>query len=533
MGIPKYYSHVIKKYRNVLSKLTTNYSVNNIYFDSNSIIYDAVREISSRDKIPKGFESAVIQETINKLEQYISQIKPDGHVMIAFDGVAPRAKMCQQLTRRTRSHIESSIYRELGRTQETTWDTTAITPGTSFMTNLGTKIKKAFSDPSKHFVKSIIVSTSDEPGEGEQKIFQYIRNNRDYHSATKTAVYGLDADLIMLTLNHLHISNELYLYRETPHFIRSIDSTLEPNCNYVLNMNEMGKAITDELNDGQDIKTESQKQRLYDYIFICFLLGNDFLPHFPALNIRTDGIDRITSAYKQTISTHGNITNGDKIIWRTMRALFNVLALEEREYFKTEHVIRDKQSRSVSYSRNGDDPITSRLTNMPLLDRSVEKYIDPFSEGWQERYYRSLFHSERSEELCRSVSLNYISGLEWTLKYYTKGCPDWGWYYKYEYPPLLQDLKNYVPYFDVDMFEESSGEPVHPLTQLSYVIPSSAFHLLPKKLQNIIYKNKPEWMNENYSVVYAYCRYFWEGHVVGVNKTLEETESLVKEYLKI
>ena len=106
-----------------MSKLTTNHSVNNIYFDSNSIIYDAVREISSRDKIPKGFESAVIQETINKLEQYISQIKPDGHVMIAFDGVAPRAKMCQQLTRRTRSHIESSIYRELGRTQETTWDT--------------------------------------------------------------------------------------------------------------------------------------------------------------------------------------------------------------------------------------------------------------------------------------------------------------------------------------------------------------------------------------------------------------------------
>ena len=67
-------------------------------------------------------------------------------------------------------------------------------------------------------------------------------------------------------------------------------------------MPEMAKAITNDLNDGNDIKNESQRQRMYDYIFICFLLGNDFLPHFPALNIRTDGISRITSAYKQTIS---------------------------------------------------------------------------------------------------------------------------------------------------------------------------------------------------------------------------------------
>lgn len=534
MGIPKYYSHVIRKYRNVLSKLTSFHKVNNIYFDSNSIIYDAVRDISQKEKLPKNFESAVIKETISKLQQYISTVKPDGHVMIAFDGVAPRAKMCQQLTRRTRSHIERNIYESLGKIEEAAWDTTAITPGTQFMDTLGKKMKETFSDPKRFSVKKIIVSTSDEPGEGEQKIFQYIRDNKEYHGETKTAIYGLDADLIMLTLNHLHVSKELYLYRETPQFIKSIDSTLEPNCNYVLNMNEMGDAITTELNDGSDIRDVSQKQRLYDYIFICFLLGNDFLPHFPALNIRTDGIDRITSAYKQTISKHGNITNGDKIVWKNMRGFFNILSGEEEEYFKTEHIIRDKQSRSVSYARDGDDPITSRLNNMPLLDREKEHYIDPFYDGWQDRYYRVLFHSEKSEELCKTVSMNYISGLEWTLKYYTSGCPDWNWYYKYEYPPLLQDLKKYIPYFDVDFFTENKSSPVHSLVQLTYVIPNSCYHLLPSGLQKNIYKHKPGWVNEaNYGIEYSYCRYFWEGHVIGANKSLKEVEQFVNEYLKV
>ncbi len=534
MGIPKYYSHVIRKYRNVLSKLTPSHKVNNIYFDSNSIIYDAVRDILQQSKIPKNFEAAVIKETISKLDQYITSVNPDGHVMIAFDGVAPRAKMCQQLTRRTRSHIEKNIYELLGQSNDSNWDTTAITPGTQFMEELGKQIKLAFSDPTKYSVKKIIISTSDEPGEGEQKIFQYIRDNVSYHSQSKTAIYGLDADLIMLTLNHLHISNELYLYRETPQFIKSIDSSLEPNCNYVLNMKEMGEAITKELNDGDDITNTSQKQRLYDYIFICFLLGNDFLPHFPALNIRTDGIDRITSAYKQTISKNGNITKGDKIVWKNMRAFFSILANEEEEYFQTEHVIRDKQARSVVYLREGDDPIASRLNNMPLLDRAKELYIDPFSHGWQDRYYKSLFESENNEDFCKAVSMNYISGLEWTLKYYTSGCPDWNWYYKYEYPPLLQDLKKYVPYFDVDFFTETNNGPVHPLTQLTYVIPSSCYHLLPSKLQSNIYKEKSHWINEvSYTVEYSYCKYFWEGHVIGATKSIEEVDKLVKEYLKL
>ena len=96
----------------------------------------------------------------------------------------------------------------------------------------------------------------------------------------------------------------------------------------------MGEAIAKELNDGDDITNTSQKQRLYDYIFICFLLGNDFLPHFPALNIRTDGIDRITSAYKQTISKNGNIINGDKIVWKNIELFSIFLLMKKKNIFR-------------------------------------------------------------------------------------------------------------------------------------------------------------------------------------------------------
>ena len=70
-----------------------------------------------------------------------------------------------------------------------------------------------------------MISTSVEHGEGEHKIFQYIRDNQEKHSK-ETVVYGLDADLIMLSINHLRFCPNIYLYRETPHFIRSLNKNL-------------------------------------------------------------------------------------------------------------------------------------------------------------------------------------------------------------------------------------------------------------------------------------------------------------------
>jgi 5'-3' exoribonuclease 2 len=185
-------------------------------------------------------------------------------------------------------------------------------------------------------IGEIIISGSNEPGEGEHKIFQYIRDHPTQHKNETTIIYGLDADLIMLSINHLPISKHIYLFRETPEFIKSIDKNLEPNENYLLDIPELASIITTDMNNGSKMTNIQQNNRIYDYIFLCFFLGNDFLPHFPAANIRTGGIDKLLNAYKHTVGKlNENLTDGTKIYWKNLRKIVSFMAENEEQFIQT------------------------------------------------------------------------------------------------------------------------------------------------------------------------------------------------------
>ena len=51
MGIPAYFSYIIKNYPNILQKINKDFIVDNLFLDSNSIIYDSFRDIEYENDV--------------------------------------------------------------------------------------------------------------------------------------------------------------------------------------------------------------------------------------------------------------------------------------------------------------------------------------------------------------------------------------------------------------------------------------------------------------------------------------------------
>lgn len=127
--------------------------------------------------------------------------RPRALLYIAIDGPVPLAKMYRQRQRRFRGAETKRRMREQFPDTPPEWDTNQITPGTPFMDALSAAVATALPTiATKHGIRHTAISDSNIPGEGEQKISAYIRTNRVATVPVMRAIYGLDADLIMISL---------------------------------------------------------------------------------------------------------------------------------------------------------------------------------------------------------------------------------------------------------------------------------------------------------------------------------------------
>ncbi|CAK8576525.1 unnamed protein product [Lathyrus sativus] len=223
MGVPAFYKWLTKKYPKVTEDANINTTptveYDNLYLDMNSIIHPCFHPNDDNiNSCPPTTFMEVFANMFDYIDHLVTIVKPRKLLYMAIDGVAPRAKMNKQRTRRFRTAKDDEMRlrklfemegKQVVPKQECeVSDSNIITPGTEFVHQLSKALKTYISSRiSSHSLwKDIIVILSDAnvPGEGEHKIMSFIRKQRglpDYDPNTVHCLYGSDADLTMLGLS--------------------------------------------------------------------------------------------------------------------------------------------------------------------------------------------------------------------------------------------------------------------------------------------------------------------------------------------
>ena len=230
MGIPKFYRYLSERYPLINEVVTSPQYLpvcDYLYLDLNGVIHNATHG----DSVTQGVrsEETVADYVMGYISHIFKQIKPRKLMFIAVDGVAPRAKLNQQRSRRFRSAYDSMAEVKKSGYTGSVFDSNCITPGTEFMYNVDKILqyfinKKLLEDPLWKDVQVIYSSHSD-PGEGEHKIMSFIRSfytDPNHNLTERHCIYGLDADLILLSLS-LHDVN-VVLLREVINFFSFMDT---------------------------------------------------------------------------------------------------------------------------------------------------------------------------------------------------------------------------------------------------------------------------------------------------------------------
>jgi 5'-3' exonuclease len=526
MGIPSYFVSLLKNNSNLLNKLSPTFIINALYFDSNSIIYDVIKELEDNKDQKSIINNDIYKKVCEKLMFYIKTINPQNEIYISLDGVAPSAKMEQQRQRRYKTQLIRNIKQQIQPSSTIHFNTNQITPGTKFMNELCVYLTKYFQTHiifnNKNERVNVVLSLSTIPGEGEHKIYNYIRQNHaslvlKYNAPTYShIIYGLDSDLIMLSLINCDIVNNIYLLREAPHFIDKINKKYSPGTLYYIDFNKIKNIITHDIH--QD-----------DYVLISFIIGNDFIPHNPAFTLRNNGLDVILKTYKTLFSKNignRNITylynNKRTIDITNLKKLFIELSVIEKTHFKDAINRKLDFADKIHRQSNKDMSIDDKLNFIPKIN--VEKEHSLFKQcngenAWKKNYYKLCFNVEYNNKDFSNIIENYLDALYWNFDYYTQCSIDVFWKYNYHHAPLLSDVVcNMTDFLFNERFTENNcmemyKNPIHPQTQLSYVLPKESYGYLKENIKTYIEDNIPELIHHNLEYNYVFSSYLWEGHL--------------------
>lgn len=478
MGVPGLYRTLFQRYGATYRWVVPGNDtvVDYLYLDFNPIVYicyinlcesGRISHETTIDTIEKLLIIEVIKETSNIVNVLV---RPTKLLYIAIDGPAPKCKLVLQRDRRYKNIYEDMIINRIkskypASNPQPQWNTSNITPGTSFMNNLNGAIRSAinagiFSRHPHHTGYTVVFSDSNFPGEGEHKITEDIERLK-LEPNEKICIYSNDGDMIILGCR---FPNKNILIITNPSSLpKSVVGEHDLKNEYIyFDHNEFRRALFTEL--GDEFMTNKDPGRvLKDIMALSFLAGNDFVQPIPFMKMRySHTFTSLIDIYRKVCGVGASIyfvTNDGQNLHHNVLSEI-MLELAKQENFR----MRDYQMNIVSklsqpaeqwgpfqnweeewskyqhtYYYSSNHPDVNKCRN----DFLHFKYLEAdHKHEWKLQYYNYHFGYEDDYNHFRSITcIKYLKSLIFTLRYYLNSRPpSWRWNYPHHVAPWPSDI---------------------------------------------------------------------------------------------
>lgn len=532
MGVPSFFVWLTKTFCNKNFIKTNVSNPKYLFIDANCLIhpicflvlhqFNTLAKENGKIISTEELEKNMMDEIVNYIVAMITSIESQ-HVYIAVDGVAPMAKILQQRKRRYKAYIENITRNEIKKKYDMLsaidWSNMKITPGTPFMEKLHERLTE-LSKMTFLKTKTIIYSSYLECGEGEHKILQFIKKHKlNWQNEIDNnllldpiIIYGLDADLIFLALSSN--CDNIYLMREKDQIKELESPTIDKSYN--------GNKQSEFLNKFNFVYLQSIIQDFYDkiaskcqdkfdsltiqnvkndFIFLCFFVGNDFIPSIPSICIKNRGLDQIINSYIEClIETQINLIQNGKINQIFLQQLFNKLAVDEIENYIS-IIENNKKKRNYVYNSKLSSKENAFQKEIWDYENNINvrqlQAIHVISEYRNcDAFVKNNFYdkfagiNEYYDESIEKLVGKYLEGLKWNFEYYFNSCPSHMWYYPHHIAPFFSDICKYLMIRDcndINKFVFSNNETkLHPFEQLMLAIPKQYHDMLNVDLRKCI-----------------------------------------------
>lgn len=468
MGVPSLFRQFVK-----LSSTQTT-KIEYFFIDFNCLIHKCCKMHFEKGVSYREIDECVINEILRYTVYLVTKIvKPTRLLFISIDGSVPLAKMIKQRKRRFKYHHDAMYKQKLKNKYNITttqFDSTKISPGTLFMSKLSARIKNlitigAFSQHTQNF--KVIFSDSNVPGEGEFKIFDYLKQNNIHQNIL---IYGMDADLIVLSMNYDFININLIRENDEDEIIYL---NIKDCCTHLFN-----KFVSDDI-----MKID---EFVKDFILFSFLGGNDFVTAIPQCQIRSNGLEKLMRTYVNVYSElRCHLVIDTTINFEFLKQMMMKLSDSEDLAMKNVYNKQKIITKNTSYETD--------MENFEHLDYSHSH--NPFHNQYKEEFKKINYKDEYIVWKRQYISeffgdddpvQDYIKSLLWTYDYYNGKIQDKEYCYSHRNAPLASMLSCVDLQKITQNISFTENDWLTPIEQLLYILPPQNCKLLPSTLQDFL-----------------------------------------------